>query len=1088
MSKFVSGENDSIVNECRSAMLNNDMTLARLMTHVHQLEEYKIRTRDRQNKRVRSGSFSFSLPKSEGGNHSEFYPKLAVPAPSSASAPLPKLRDGNRDRAPGFKSQGSVSSAQTNPLCQTCGKNHKGTCRDGSGVFFGCGKQGHMIRECPHATSGQRPNKLYAFQTQQDQENSPDVVTGTLQIFHVHVYDLLDPGASLCFVTPYIEGDFGISPEILAEPFSVSTPVGKTIIARQVYRSCLIMIFQKATSADLVELEMIDFDVILGMDWLHSCYATVDFINRIVQFQFPNEPVLKWKGSVFAFRGQLISYLRMSFPNIFQAVLPKGKYTSALISPDTHLLSIPLYRMAPEELKELKEQLENLLDKGFIRPNVSSWGAPVLFVRKKDGSLRMCIDYRQLNKVTVKNKYPLPRIDDLFEQRQGASYFSKIDLRSGYHQFRVRECDILKTAFRTRYGHFEFLVMSFGLNNTPVAFMDLMNRVFKQYLDIFVIGFIDDILVYSHIEHDHVDYLRIVFRLSEITSYSPNSLKTQLTSAPVLALPDGSEGFIVYCDASRVGLGYVIMQHGKVIAYASRQLKPHEKNYPTHDLDVSHVEDRKKKIAQEIHQLARLGILIVDSSEGGVCVQDSSKSSLFSEVKMKHQKPSGSMQEFTIPTWKWEELNMDFVMEAPSSPLTSEKHSKTVMVPKFISVQFFILRQMVKQSTNFHPQTDGQAERTIQTLEDMLRACTINFKGSWDDHLPLIEFAYNNSYYSSIKMAPFEAIYDIRRKDLEFEIVDYVYLKISPMKGVKRLVKKGKLSPRYVVPFKILSRLGKVAYELGLPSDLASVYPVFHVSLIKKCIGDPSSVEGATWEAEADMRTKYPQLFSANLDQAQGHKRVATRYLCIAPEAQIRFRVTSSRSAVAVASQYAEWHTTKIYCEQILARQVGQVLLTIFSSCKSNSTTAMDFKNTKDVSCKKSATATSDELNLVGTLTQCKFKNSGWDRFEYFTPLVKVKKSKSHMTAEATTPGSNLTSLLYDKFSQTGINFSEYEDSTDSSVSTKVNALMADATNMDEKFTIMEQNIEVLKNSIDDKDLQIAQLMNKLGVLFPWRI
>ena len=153
--------------------------------------------------------------------------------------------------------------------------------------------------------------------------------------------------------------------------------------------------------------------------------------------------------------------------------------------------------MAPAELKELKEQLKDLLEKGFIRPSISPWGAPVLFVRKKDGSLRMCIDYRQLNKVTVKNRYPLPRIDDLFDQLQGASFFSKIDLHSGYHQLRVRECDIPKTAFRTRYGHYEFVVMSFGLTNAPAAFMDLMNRVFKQYLDMFVIVFIDDILVYS---------------------------------------------------------------------------------------------------------------------------------------------------------------------------------------------------------------------------------------------------------------------------------------------------------------------------------------------------------------------------------------------------------------------------------------------------------------------------------------------------------------------------------------------------------------------------------------------------------------
>ena len=155
------------------------------------------------------------------------------------------------------------------------------------------------------------------------------------------------------------------------------------------------------------------------------------------------------------------------------------------------------YRMAPTELKELKTQLQELLDKGFIRPSVSPWGAPVLFVKKKDGTLRMCIDYRQINKVTVKNKYLLPRIEDLFDQLKGASVFSKIDLRSGYYQLRVKEVDVPKTAFRTCYGHYEFLVMSFWLTNAPAAFMDLMNRVFCPYLDQFVVVFIDDILVYS---------------------------------------------------------------------------------------------------------------------------------------------------------------------------------------------------------------------------------------------------------------------------------------------------------------------------------------------------------------------------------------------------------------------------------------------------------------------------------------------------------------------------------------------------------------------------------------------------------------
>lgn len=168
--------------------------------------------------------------------------------------------------------------------------------------------------------------------------------------------------------------------------------------------------------------------------------------------------------------------------------------------------------MAPAELRELKEQLKDLLEKGFIRPRVSSWGAPVLFVRKKDGFLRMCIDYRQLNKVTIKNKYHLPRIDDLFDQLQGARFFSKIDLRPEYHQLKIKEQDITKTAFRTRYGHFEFLVISFGLTNAPTAFMDLMNRVFKSFSDSFVIVFIDDILVYSRSREDHANHLRAVLQ------------------------------------------------------------------------------------------------------------------------------------------------------------------------------------------------------------------------------------------------------------------------------------------------------------------------------------------------------------------------------------------------------------------------------------------------------------------------------------------------------------------------------------------------------------------------------------------------
>ena len=203
------------------------------------------------------------------------------------------------------------------------------------------------------------------------------------------------------------------------------------------------------------------------------------------------------------------------FPDVFSEELPRLPPHREIefvidVVPGATPASITLYRMAPLELKELKLQLQELLEKCFIRPSVSPWGAPVLFVKKKDGTLRLCIDYRQLNKLIVKNKYLLPIIDDLFDQLKGASSFSKIDLRFGYHQLRIKDADVHKTTFRTRYGHYEFLVMPFGLTNAPAAFMDLMNRVFRPYVDQFVVVFIDDIIVYSKDRKSHETHLRVV--------------------------------------------------------------------------------------------------------------------------------------------------------------------------------------------------------------------------------------------------------------------------------------------------------------------------------------------------------------------------------------------------------------------------------------------------------------------------------------------------------------------------------------------------------------------------------------------------
>ena len=202
------------------------------------------------------------------------------------------------------------------------------------------------------------------------------------------------------------------------------------------------------------------------------------------------------------------------FPNELPGLPPQRVVDFGIeLHPGTSPISMTPHRMTSVELQELRVQLQELLDNGFIRPSTSRWDAPVLFTKKKGKNLRLCIDYRQLNRVTIKNRYSLPRIDDLFDQLRGVRVHFKIDLRTGYHQLRVREIDIPKTAFRTCYGHFEFTVMPFGLANALAAFMDLMHRLFQPYLDQFVVVFVDDILIYSQSEWEHEYHLRIVLQL-----------------------------------------------------------------------------------------------------------------------------------------------------------------------------------------------------------------------------------------------------------------------------------------------------------------------------------------------------------------------------------------------------------------------------------------------------------------------------------------------------------------------------------------------------------------------------------------------
>ncbi|WVZ71333.1 hypothetical protein U9M48_019927 [Paspalum notatum var. saurae] len=363
------------------------------------------------------------------------------------------------------------------------------------------------------------------------------------------------------------------------------------------------------------------------------------------------------------------------YPDVFPDELPglppdRAVEVAINLVPGTAPIAKAPYRMSGKEYDELKKQLDELLEKGLIRCSVSPWGAPVLFVKKKDGSMRLCIDYRELNAVTIKSKCPMPRIDDLLDQLKGAKYFSKIDLRSRYHQIKIREEDIPKTAFVTRYGHHEFTVVTIGLTNAPAYFMNMMNLILKEELDQFVVVYIDDILIYSKTHEQHEKHLRALYgkfskcefwlgkiallghvwtaegvsvdtekieavsnwktprNVTEIRSFlglakyyrrfienfskiakpmtellkdkvsfewndkrekSFQCLKDKLTTTPMLTLPDLQKDFVVYCDASRQGLGCVLMQDNHVISYASRQLRAHEENYPTHDLELAAV-------------------------------------------------------------------------------------------------------------------------------------------------------------------------------------------------------------------------------------------------------------------------------------------------------------------------------------------------------------------------------------------------------------------------------------------------------------------------------------------------------------------
>nr|GEY98752.1 putative reverse transcriptase domain-containing protein [Tanacetum cinerariifolium] len=352
------------------------------------------------------------------------------------------------------------------------------------------------------------------------------------------------------------------------------------------------------------------------------------------------------------------------------------------------------YRLAPLEMNELSNQLQELIDRGFIRPSTSPWGAPVLFVKKKDGSFTMCIDYRELNKLTIKNCYPLPRIDDLFDQLQSSSIYSKIDLRSSYHQLRVKDEDIPKTAFKTRYGHYEFQVMPFGLTNAPSVFMDLMNRMCKPYLDKILIVFIDDILSYSRNEEEQANHLRIILELlkKEIFYAKFSKYDYRIRTVQFLIHLINSQG--LHVDPAKI----------KAI-----------KNWETPTTPT------------EVRQFLGLTGYYQRFIEAPILalLEGNDDSVIYSDATLQ------------APILALPEGNDDSVVYSDATLQGTQLDMRSAYLPEI----------------------DGQSERTIQTLKDMLRACVIDFGKGWEKHLPLVEFSNNNSYHASIKAGPFKALY-----------------------------------------------------------------------------------------------------------------------------------------------------------------------------------------------------------------------------------------------------------------------------------------------------------------------------------------
>nr|GEV44301.1 reverse transcriptase domain-containing protein [Tanacetum cinerariifolium] len=639
----------------------------------------------------------------------------------------------------------------------------------------------------------------------------------------------------------------GIEPSELGFRYEIEIARGQLVKIDKVIKGYKLKIEGYVFDIDLIPFGRGSFDVIIGMGLLSNHKAKIICHEKVVRIPLLDGKVLRVLGERSEEKARLLMSAKASdkkqeeivvvryFPEVFPdnlsglPTLREIKFLIELIPKAVPIAKSP-YRLAPSELEELSGQLKELQDKGFIQPSSSLGGTPVLFVKKKDCSFRMCIGYRELNKLTIKNRYPLPRMDDLFDQLQGLRLELVMDISSS------QKCPLCKT-----------------------------------------------------------------FDWDEEHELTFQTLKDKLCNAPVLAMPDGPKDFMVCCDVSRIGLGSVLMQRGAVV-FAFKIWRHYLYGiksviYMDHK-SLQHIFSQK-----ELNMRQRCWIELFSDYDGKIRYHFG-KANMVADAlthKSKYSVHPGADKMYydMRDRYWWPGMKKDIVEyvckcltclkvkaehQRPSGLLQQPKIA--VIMDQLTKSAYFLpipedykMDRLARLYLNEIVARHGVPISIISDCDSHLtsRACVLDFGVSWDVHLPLVEFSYNNSYHSSVRCAPFEALYgrnlpimwaevgegqettekisqikdrlkvardcqksyaDKRRKPLEFSVGDYVLLKVSPWKGVVRFGKKGKLAPRFVGPFEIIEKVGSVAYWSDLPEELNGVHDTFHVLNLKKCLAD----------------------------------------------------------------------------------------------------------------------------------------------------------------------------------------------------------------------------------------------------------